>query len=95
MKDKEKWLVEEIVWDKEDAEGTVNRLQDFLNDKAHEGYFFDAVETASNPTRFIVYMKLETDEDGAKEEWKTSVGTSKNNYLADKLNRKSKGHANE
>ena len=95
MEPKADCIIKEIEWYKEDPEKSVKNLQDFLNDKAHEGYFFDAVETASNPARFIVYMKLETDEDRAKEEWETSVGTSKNNYLADKLNRKSKGHADE
>ena len=83
MEDKEKWLVEEIVWDKEDAEGTVNRLQEFLNGKEHEGYLFGGVETVSNPTRFRVYMTLETDVDRAREEWKTTYGIT------------GKGHADE
>ena len=83
MEDKEKWLVEEIEWDKEDAEGTVANLTDFLNDKAHEGYSFGGVETASNPTRFRVYMTLGTDVDKAREEWKTTYGIT------------GKGHADE
>ena len=95
MEPKEDWIVKEIMWDVEDPEGTVKNLQAFMNDKSHEGYVFGGVESVSNPTRFRVYMTLETDVDNAKEKWKTWVGTSKNNYLADKLNRKSKGHANE
>ena len=85
MEDKEECIIKEIEWYKEDPEQTVKNLQDFLNDKAHEGYFFDAVETASNPARFIVYMKLETDADRAKAkaEWKTTYGIT------------GKGHADE
>lgn len=83
MEDKEDWLVKDIIWDKEDAEGTVNSLQDFLNDKAHEGYSFGGVETASNPTRFVVYMLLEADVDKAREAWETTYGIT------------GKGHANE
>lgn len=83
MEDKENWIVEEIIWDKEDAEGTVSRLQDFLNDSEHEGYLFGGVETIPNPMRFRVYMTLETDADKAKETWKTTYGIT------------GKGHANE
>ena len=95
MEDKEGWIVREIMWDVEDPEGTVKNLQDFVNDKSHEGYVFGGAESVSNPTRFRVYMTLGTDVDKAREKWKTTVAASNNNYLADKLNRKSKGHANE
>lgn len=83
MEDKEDWIVREIMWDVKDAEGTVKNLQDFLNDKSHEGYVFGGVESVSNPTRFRVYMTLGTDVDKAKEEWKTTYGIT------------GKGHADE
>lgn len=83
MEDKEDCIIREIEWSVEDPEQTVKNLQTFLDDKSHEGYTFNGVETVSNPSRFRVYMTLETDADRAKAAWKTTYGIT------------GKGHADE
>jgi len=81
-------LVKNVEWSVQHV--VPSELQDYLNKKSADGFVlfdaFDGVEA----TLVIMHKTIPPEGD-----WKTTVGSTTNSELINKLRQKSMGHANE